>query len=39
MALDGSHYQRTKRVYRQFEQLQSAMAADVAQDEAAEPER
>lgn len=39
MALDGSHYQRTKRVYRQFEQLQSAMAADMAQDEAAEPER
>ena len=39
MALDGSHYQRTKRVYRQFKQLQSAMAADMAQDEAAEPER
>lgn len=39
MALDGSHYQRTKRVYRQFEQLQSIMAADMAQDEAAEPER
>lgn len=39
MTLDGSHYQKTKRVYRQFEQLQSAMAADMAQDEAAEPER
>lgn len=39
MALDGSHYQRTKRVYRQFEQLQSAMAADMAQDEIAEAER
>ena len=39
MALDGSHYQKTKRVYRQFEQLKSAMAADMAQDEAAEPER
>lgn len=39
MALDGSHYQKTKRVYRQFEQLQSAMAADMAQGEATEPER
>ena len=39
MALDNSNYQKTKRVYRQFEQLQSAMAADMAQDEAAEPER
>jgi len=39
MALDNSHYQNTKRVYRQFERLQSAMAAGMAQDEAAEPER
>jgi len=39
MTLDGSHYQRTKRVYRQFEQPQSTMAADMAQDEATEPER
>lgn len=37
--LDDSHYQNTKRVYRQFEQLQSAMTADMTQDEAAEPER
>lgn len=39
MVLDNANYQKTKRVYRQFEQLQSAMAADMEQDEAAEPER
>lgn len=39
MALDNSHYQNTKRVYRQFERFQSTMTADMAQDEAAEPER
>lgn len=39
MTLDNSHYQKTKRVYRQFEQLQSAMSGDMAQDEAVEPER
>lgn len=39
MALDNSHYQNTKHVYRQFERLQDAMAADIAPDEAIEPER
>lgn len=39
MTLDNSHYQNTKRVYRQFEQLQRSMTADMTQDEATEPER
>ena len=39
ITLDNSHYQNTKRVYRQFEQLQRSMTADMTQDEAEEPER
>ncbi len=39
LVLDASRYQRTGRIYRQFEQLSYAFAADMAQDEAAEPER
>jgi len=37
--LDASHYQRAKRIQRQFEQLQTAMFVDIVQDEATEPER
>ncbi len=32
--LDDSHYQQSKRVYRQFEQLQSAMVADMMNEAA-----
>ncbi|RFZ78502.1 hypothetical protein DS742_12920 [Lacrimispora amygdalina] len=37
--LDDSRYQQSRRVQRQFEQLQKAMFADMVQDEAIEPER
>ena len=36
MELDTSQYQQTKRVYRQFEQLQATVAAELEQDEGAE---
>lgn len=37
--LDDSRYQRSRRIQQQIEQFQKAMFADIAQDEAAEPER
>lgn len=37
--LDASHYQQSRRIQQQFEQLQKAMIADMVQDEATEPER
>lgn len=36
MALDASQYQQTKRVYRRFEQLQSAVIGDMERDSADE---
>jgi len=36
IALDASQYQQTKRVYRQFEQLQATIAAEPEQDEGTE---
>lgn len=36
MMLDTSQYQQSKRVYRQFEQLQSAMIGDMGQEPADE---
>ena len=37
--LDDSRYQRSRRIQQQIEQFPKAMFADIAQDEAAEPER
>ena len=39
MVLDDTHYQQTKRTYRQLEQFQDTVVKEMEQDEADEFER